>query len=174
MTEREFIKVIQTRTARVSISASATRGQGSGVVKSARDYLSEMPLRQLSVSSSKAFRTRLDECTDGLLDALPKQGASWGLARKLLNIFIRDSLYTTYLCDAYNLRKSEGFLEIPLDSITGKKLRESKLIMLPRWPGVKHITPEVSELYQTCATELAKRERVAAVHLDALLWAIRS
>ena len=42
---------------------------------------------------------------------------------------------------------------------------------LPRWPGVKYLTPEVSEVYQAFASKVARREGLKRVHLDAYLWA---
>ena len=44
---------------------------------------------------------------------------------------------------------------------------------LPRWPGVKHLTPEISDQYQQEAEREAKRRKIARVHLDAYWWGAR-
>ena len=112
------------------------------------------------------------DCPELLQGSLPKSGRSWGLARKLLNIFLRDSLYTGYLNKAYGLRAAERFLEIPLDSITAERIRE-RMPELPRWPGVRHLGPELSAAYQAAALRLAAKQGVRRVHLDAYWWGQR-
>ena len=108
------------------------------------------------------------------MDALPKRGARWGLSRKILNIFLRDCLYTTYLDEAYGLRAAVGLFEIPLDSITAKQVRQ-QAPELPRWTGVRQLTPEVSSEYQDAALRVAKQDYgVARVHLDAYWWGARN
>ena len=119
----------------------------------------------LSSDSSMRATRRLQAC-------LPRRAASWGLARKLLNIFVRDSLYTSYLAKKYGLIAMERFLEIPLDSITSKRIRK-KAPELPRWLGVKHLSPDTSAAYQAVALLIAKRRHMARVHLDASWWGSR-
>jgi hypothetical protein len=106
------------------------------------------------------------------MGVLPKRSATWGLARKLVNIFLRDSLYTSYLRRAYRLSLAERLLEIPLDSITAKQIRK-RMPQLPRWQGVRHLDPHTSAAYQAAALLIAKREGVARVHLDAYWWGVR-
>src|SRR5712691_4134365 len=129
----DFLRAAQARTARIAASASATRGQGPGTVKAARDFFCALQLRGFSATRATVFRAQLDEATDKLRLALPRRARSWGLARKLMNIFLRDALYTTHLCKEYRLDASEKFFEIPLDSITSDRLRKSAgRGMLPR------------------------------------------
>lgn len=91
-----------------------------------------MPLAPFGTSSAARFLSRLDSATDGLKRALPKGAQHWGLARKGLNIFLRDCLYTTYLRDEYRLARAEPFFEVPLDSITGTRLvKESRGAISP-------------------------------------------
>ena len=167
-----LLRVIQIRTARVAVGASATRGQGPGVVRAAREFFSKIKLAPFATSDRRLFARRLEAATRRLQGALPRRAASWGIARKLLNIFVRDCLYNTYLTKAYQLAKAERVMEIPLDSITATILRE-EMPELPRWYGVKHLTPEVSFAYQTAAQLLAERRGVARVHLDADWWGAR-
>ena len=128
---------------------------------------------QFATRDRVEFQRALDRQTQRLVVVFPRGRGSWGLARKLLNIFLRDCLYTAYLNDAYGLGAAEGLLEIPLDSITANRLRQAKPD-LPRWRGVKYLDPQLSAAYQAAATLVAKRERVARVHLDAYWWGARS
>jgi len=87
-------------------------------------------------------------------------------------IFLRDSLYTSYLARAYGLRDAERLLEIPLDSITSKQIRRVREV--PPWPGVKYLTAEdTSAAYQDAAVSIAKKYGFARVHLDAYWWGVR-
>ena len=175
ISHRHFLKAVQARGARVSVSASATRKQGGGIVEPARAFLAVMPLRKFSTANDSLFTRRLNTATDDLQATFPLQSRSWGLARKLLNIFLRDCLYTSYLNDEYELSNAEKFMEVPLDSISASALfKEAPKLSLPKWPGVKHNTPEVSAKYQEFATCLAGETGVARVHLDTYWWGERS
>jgi hypothetical protein len=167
---KQLLQAIQSRSARVAVGASAARGRGNaGVVAAARKYLREVDLAKFSASGD--FRAALDAETTALLRALPSKAQHWGIARKLLNIFLRDCLYTTYLDAAYHLSRAESEFEIPLDSITAKQLKaEVGPGKLPRWRGVKHLKDSVSAQYQQAAGILAAKERVHRVHLDAVWW----
>ena len=167
---RDFVDHIRIYTVRYSVSASAARGQRSpGLVRAARAHIAALPLRVFAVPSERRFLSALDRRTELLRRALPRTARKWGLARKLLNIFLRNALYTSYLRNAYRLHLAEKWYEIPLDSIVAKELRR-EVTGLPRWPGVKHLTPEVSVLYQDAARSAAARLGVSPVHLDAMWW----
>lgn len=173
MKKSEFLGTIQSRVARIAVGPSTVRGKGNkGVVKAARAHLRALDLSAFSVRPA-AFRAVLDRETKALVAALPRSARHWGIARKLLNIFLRDCLYTGYLEAAYRLSRAEQAYEIPLDSITAKHL---KLVagggVLPRWPGVKYATPSLSDQYQRVAGEEAVRRGVARVHLDAVWWSV--
>jgi hypothetical protein len=167
-----FLKMVQHRAARVAITASATRGQGGGVVACARPFLVGLKLGPFGTTDHRRFAHQLDAATDRLRACLPKRAASWGLARKLLNIFLRDCLYTGYLARAHGLGAAERLLEIPLDSITAKEIRKESPA-LPRWLGVRHLEPDRSAAYQEAALVIARRHGVARVHLDAYWWGVR-
>jgi len=169
---RDFIRHIHTYVARYSVSASAVRGQNTaGLVIAARRYLAAMPLRGFAADSQSQFLRNLDGHTERLRMALPSGARAWGLARKVLNIFLRNALYTAYLRERYQLDLAEQWYEIPLDSIVARRLREyAGRAQLPRWPGVKHLTPSMSARYQAAARAAAERFGVAPVHLDAVWW----
>jgi hypothetical protein len=171
---RVFLEAIQSRTARVAVGASTVRGpKNAGVMQASRGFLRTLPLGPFGVADDVAFRAALDRSTQELRDTLPEEARSWGLARKILNIFLRDCLYTVYLREAYTLEHSEPYYELPLDSVVAKALRsEPQGRTLTRWPGVSHLTPAISEAYQKFASNSARSRAVERVHLDAFLWSI--
>jgi hypothetical protein len=174
LSHHRFLKAVQGRSARVAVSASATRNQGGGIVQPARAFFAVMPLKNFCTANEAHFAQRLNTITRELQATFPPQASSWGLARKLLNIFLRDCLYTCYLNDAYKLSIAEKFMELPLDSISaGFLFKEAPKLSLPKWPGVKYNTPELSIQYQAFASRLAAKAGVARVHLDTYVWGER-
>jgi len=167
-----FLRAIQSRAARIAVGPSTVRGQGGkGVVKAGRGFLRQLNLRQFATGDPRRFNRTLDRVTESLKKALPRPARSWGLARKVLNIFLRDCLYTVYLRNAYRLGRAEHLLELPLDSITARQLkREFGRGALPGWPGVKHNTPGLSREFQDAALVIAKAKGLARIHLDAYWW----
>lgn len=172
--QSNFLHIIQSRAARIAVGPSAVRGRGhTGVSKAARAHLKSVDLLRFGTKKEVEFREALDVATEKLRRALPKGTQKWGLARKVLNIFLRDCAYTTYLREAHDLSLAEEFFEIPLDSITARALkRASGRGCLPRWPGVTHVTPELSYVFQTAALRVAKEKGIARCHLDAFWWAL--
>jgi hypothetical protein len=170
----DLLRSFQTRAARIAIGSSSMRGAGSaGVVTAARGYLTGLQLKDFGTADAKAFRSSLDRATSQLELALPKKGRHWGLARKGLNIFLRDCLYTVYLREAFSLHLAEDFFEVPLDSISGKSLCEQSSGRLPRWKTVRGLTPSLSDQYQMEASRLAGVKKTPRVHLDAIWWGER-
>lgn len=168
----ELLAAVQSRTARLAVGASTVRGLGvPGVVDAARTFLRTVPLRQYGTSNAASFRRYLDETTLALQATLPKGARHWGVARKVLNIFLRDSLYTIYLNQEYGLAAAERFFEIPLDSVTGLKLVDS-CADLPKWAGVRHLTSALSDRFQEQAAQIARRHGTRRVHLDAFWWSV--
>lgn len=166
----ELIDAVRRRVAVVAIGASTVRGQGvKGVVAATRDFLSSLPLNRFGTNRVQSYQAELDEVTADLKSAFPKGARSWGLARKCMNIILRDCFYNFYLREHFGLVRAKDFYEIPLDSIVAKALR-SKAFRLPCWPGVKYLTPGVSDAYQQAASELAAEWDTERVHLDTFLW----
>lgn len=151
MRDRCFLRMIQHRTARVAVGASTVRGQGApGIVAAARHFVGELPLTSFGTDDQRVFARRLEATTQRLMTVLPRRASAWGLSRKVLNIFLRDCLYTSYLAEAYRLTAAEHILEIPLDSLTAKSIR-AQVPGLPRWPGVRYLKPTESLAYQSAA-----------------------
>jgi hypothetical protein len=172
--KKTLLRAIQSRAARVSVGASTVRGAGNkGVAAACREFLAQMDLRPFGTNSRVRFSQALDEQTEALRLALPYRVRKWGLARKVLNIFLRDSLYTSYLADAYRLSRAEHLMELPLEPITVKALKaEGERGALPRWSGVKALTPSDSQIYQAAAAEWAAAHGYARVHLDSIWWSL--
>jgi hypothetical protein len=168
-----LLRAIQSRAARLAVGASTVRGRGNaGVVAVSRSFLRTVDLRAFGPAAPVPFGEALDQLTEELRRRLPRRARHWGIARKVLNIFLRDCLYTTYLEEEYSLRQTESLLELPLDSITVRQLkRAAGRGMLPLWPGVKHLTPALSASFQRAAAIEAGKRNIRRVHLDAIWWA---
>jgi hypothetical protein len=169
---RDFIPAVQSKVARVSAGATALRGQQTpGLTDAARSYLATLSLRQFGVSRRTTFDRRLDTTTESLRRALPRGARTWGMARRVLNIFLRNALYDFYLRKKYRLGRAEGFFEVPVDSIVARELRqELGRGLLPRWHGVKYLTPNDNLRYQQAARSSARKLGLPAVHLDTYWW----
>lgn len=167
-----LVSAIQKHVAVVAIGPSTVRGQGaSGVVAAAQGYLASLALDEFGVREKAEFDRSLETATAKLVTSFPKQARSWGLARKCLNIFLRDAFYNAFLAPKYGLSASESFYEVPLDGVVAKELRRhAGRKRLPTWPGVKHLTPAVSETYQKYALELSRSWGISRVNLDTYLW----
>jgi len=171
--EVTFLEALQAKTARTTITSSSMRGPGCvQAIEHARAFAGRVVLRRFSCRSRAAFIKQLDEATAELLSMMPRPHCYWGLARKGINIFLRECLYTAYLRDAARLSKSEHFFELPLDSFTGKALRATDR-KLPRWDTVRRLTPSLSAQFQDAATLEGKRRGIARVHLDVFWWGHR-
>lgn len=167
-----FLKALQVREARIAIGASSMRGRGSkGAVRAGRDFLKHLSLSRFGTSDPQKFRSALNMATGGLRDSFPKGSRHWGLARKGLNIFLRDCFYNVFLRKAYHLDRAEKFLEVPLDSLVGKKLHERE--DAPRWKTIRGLKAEDSDKYQDAASKCARSMGIARVHLDVFWWGLR-
>jgi hypothetical protein len=169
-----FIATLRKRIASAAIGASTIRRMGpKGTAKRARMFLSRLNLNRFRVDSGQEFSEVLDRATESFVAALPRKAKRWGLARKLLNIFLRDAAYNRYLSRYFGLWRIERWMEVPLDSHVGKQLRTSpdgRRRHLPRWKTVIGLTPQESTEFQKVATMAARRKAVARVDLDVYYW----
>lgn len=171
---RELARIHQARVARIAVSGSAARNQGAaGIVEAARSFLGDLDCRRLARRQAADFQRVHEEVTRELMAALPKGGRSWGLSRKLLNIFLRDVLYSHYLRDVSGLALAEAYMEVPLDSISAGRISDAFPRQLPAWKGVKALKKPVSDAFQARAAEIAAARGLARIHLDALWWGVR-
>ncbi|MCX6563852.1 MAG: hypothetical protein NTU60_09635 [Candidatus Aminicenantes bacterium] len=171
-----FLSTVQQYVAVTAIGPSSLRNQGaSGVIDTAREFLTNLDLNDFVVKQRAGFDTVLDSKTNRLRKDFPKKAQNWGAARKAINLFLRDSLYNRYLAERYQLDIIEPWLEIPLDSKVAKGLmRESRKLKIPIkspvWPGIKNLSIEVSSQFQSLANEIARKKGLARIHLDIHLW----
>jgi len=171
MQRADFIETVQRKVAVSAIVPSAMRGQGKGMVASAQGFLASLPLTRIPASHAGRFRDWLDHQTETLVKRLPTTPRRWGAARKALNLFLRDSLYNQYLSQNFGLSRVEPWLEIPLDGAVARGLKAAAgRGVLPAWPGVKHLTCDISDEYQRFASERARSLGLDRVHLDIYLW----
>jgi hypothetical protein len=155
--------------ATAAIGTSALRNQGKGSHRAARRALAALDLTVLRRLPHGAYGRWLDDATDSLLVRWPGGRRPWGAARKSVNLFMRDALYNRYLEGRFRIRRVERAMEVALDSKVAAGLRD-RYPRLPTWPGLRHLTPDVSVLYQSSAQDLAKVQGVSRVHLDIWLW----
>lgn len=168
----KILAAIQCMVARGAIGPSAVRSQGaSGVADAARRFLTAIQLSRFSIAERDTFGRVLDDETERLAASLPLPARSWGLARKCMNIFLREAFYNAFLQSQYHLAAAEKLYEIPLDGIVADALRSRAPGELPRWLGVRNLNADISAKYQSIAERLSADEGVARVHLDAVYWA---
>lgn len=168
----DLVAQMKTYVAYTSVGASTVRGQKTpGLVSSLRDRLGEIDLGKFARVSESDFGSLLDAETESIRRQMPGGTRHWGIARKVLNIFLRGAFYNFYLRQKFTLDRLEHLFEIPLDSLTvaGLKGRSPKR-SLPRWKGVKHLTEEASAAFQKRALEIASEQEIPRVHLDIYLW----
>ena len=175
MTQNQLTKLIKGYVAETSIGPSALRGQGaSGVIAAARQFVKDLNLSRIPTSNGRSYERWLDRQTNLMLRTFPARARNWGAARKALNLFLRDAYYNQFLNRTYHIGRSARHFEIILDSIVVRRLRLMDVAgVLPRWAGLKHVTPAESTIFQQFAIRIAKSQRVHPVHLDVLLWSPR-
>lgn len=168
----DFLAQMRTHVAYTSVGASTVRGQKTpGLVSTLRVLLAEVDLERLAKLDPDDFPGFLKDETKRIKKGMPAKAQHWGVARKVLNIFLRSATYNHYLRHQFNLHRFEELLELPMDSLTAKGLKAiSTPRSLPRWMGVKYLTPAENKLFQVRAAEIASEREIARVHLDIYLW----
>ena len=167
-----FPKMMQQRVAEVAVGPSTVRNQGAtGVAGAARTFRSRLAPGRFGTRRASGFRSALDRATEDLRRSLPRGARHWGLARNVLNLFLRDAHYNRVLCGVHGLGSSAEWMEVPLDRMVAEGLvpRDSDRV-LPGRPGVKHLSPAVSDAYQRLARREAGLHRIHTVDMDLLSW----
>ena len=169
---KTFIALMKKRAGNGSVGPSTARGMGPpGTIKAAKTFLHNFNLKSVNAHNEASFLKELNKTTEKLRRKLPRGGRHWGSSRKFLNIFLRNCLYNRYLCDHYRIGHLEAWLEVPLDSHVAKGLRlEEEGKDLPRWKTVIGLKRSVSGKFQNAATLVAKRKKMARVHLDNIYY----
>ena len=90
----ELERAIRRHVARLAVSSSTVRGRPAGTIEAARRFLRSLRLRTFSTGDRAGFQLALDRATTRLRASLPGGAQQWGLARKILNIYLRDCAYS--------------------------------------------------------------------------------
>lgn len=177
--EKKFIVQIQKRIAEISVGPSAIRNQGApGLIKiSRRFFYKKIDLKKFRRRLTSKFYTKyLDELTKELVKRFPKDGKSWGAARKGINLYLREVAYNHYLANYLKLSKDYQQnlkllknLEVPLDTDVATGLSK-KCKELPKWKSIKSLTDKENRIFQQKATEYAEEKGTIPVHLDLEFW----
>src|SRR5688572_6159957 len=101
--KRSLERAIRSRIARLAVGPSTVRGNPAGTTEAARGFLRALRLRRFAAGDRAEFRRELDRSTAQLQAALPGGRGRWGVARKLLNIYLRDCTYSAHLRSFYRL-----------------------------------------------------------------------
>ena len=178
-----LLHALRSQLARAATESSTVRGRGNaGVAAAARAYLTQLDLAKLA-ANPEALPAHLDQHTVSLLETFQGEAhARWGLARKILNLFLRDAVYNVHLRTACGLGPLEPRLELPLDGESAKRVRRDyrrlrkdrpDLPNLPAWKGPFVLRPRESRDHQQAALEVAEAKGLRArVHLDAFFWSL--
>jgi hypothetical protein len=133
-----------------------------------------IPIKLDELPETATYQAALDNWTDQLKLVFPEGGRYWGVARKCLNIFMRDASYNAHLCEKYpRLKHLEQVLEVPLDSYTAKGLLAEDGATangLKRWESIIGLTPDENRKFQQWAHIVAARQNISRVHLDLLYF----
>lgn len=183
--DKGFCEWVLKRTAQTSIGASTVHGNPEGTAAGAREFLGNVGLLTKfgQCGNESVFLDLLNKKTRNLQAKLPErpggEKSSWGLARKCLNIFLREAFYNRYLFEYYKLEKLEPWLELPLDSHVARGIKsranDSRLGKPTAFPGVGGVTPAINKEYQDLAEQLLEncpqcKPFKFIVHLDLLFW----
>jgi len=175
MDKEQRLKLIHRHIANGAIGPSTLRKQGvRGVAKAARKFLRKLNISKLTEKQANEYRSWLDKKTDGLMKRFPKGAKkNWGAARKAINLLMVAAYFNKVLSREYKLDKFKDVLETPLDGIAAKELREfarKNLKLRLQFPGIKHLTPQVSEQFQNVASNYARQIGIPRAELDLILW----
>lgn len=174
MEKEQFLRLMQRYVANIAISGSTLRNQGAkGVAKKAREFLANLNLETLKKINPLQYPEQLEKWTDELKEKLPKDAKKWGTARKALNVFLVQTYLNRYLSAEYGLDGFEDVLETPLDKQATSELQKlADRQKLPRWDGIKKLTPDNSKRYQEFAAGYARQQGIPRARLDIMLWRV--
>ena len=166
----EFYAKMQRYIVNSGIDTSVLRGRPWGTLKAVSEFLYAIDLAKFADPAS--FGTVLDEKAEALVRSCA--GASWGHARKCLDIFLRKATYDYYLRKRYRLGSLEPVLELPLNSNVAAGIafdaRKYGLPPPPKWDAIMRLTPEANDDWQATASEIARMRKIDRVHLDLWYW----
>jgi hypothetical protein len=156
-------RTTQKYVARCAIGPSTVRNMGVNL-RAAQDFLAELDINDLRAEKFEDFlenETVLFE---------KKCAAQFGVARKCLNIFLRNASHNFWMRNKFNFVEIESKLEIPLDSRTMSGIRLNRPFL--RKSSVKDIPRDLHDKYQSAANEIAQEKGTSRIHLDLDYWLV--
>jgi len=146
------------------------------MVTCARGFLEKLDLADFTRGAfAEVLDVKTNELRAAFLTKLPADAECWGLARKVLNLYLRDAYYNRFLCEHYRLNEIAAELETPLDGDADKVLRRyfwaNQRRALPTWPRLKG-EKEDYQAHRDAAKEFAEYHcgEFYPVHADLLLY----
>lgn len=181
MTEQDFYMLLRRRLSQTSIGPSTVRNQGApGIVAILRTYFEHnVNLNEFinALPDHQNYQTFINQHTNQIVLQFPENAQSWGAARKGLNIFLREIVYSKFFSNLYTIPEEfdefNNFvqhMEVPLDKDVAKGIRQDAIIHLPNFGTIKHLTYNLSSIYQNQATIIANNENIARINLDLKYW----
>ena len=165
----DLIRALRQGVAVSAVRDSAVHGRGAVAAVASR-FCAALELAQFAERRGGSFLSRLDASTESLRQALPSGARSWGAARNVIDMFLREAFYNRYICAQFRLERAEEWLELPLDANLARRLRSAfPGCRLPPWRSLTSLTPAVNSNYQGVAAEIADNKGIARVHLEAFL-----
>jgi len=171
MTEADIYFLTKMRNAQITVGPSTIRNQPEGTKEAAVNYLKKVDLADFSHVDGDSFKELLDAKTKELQYKLPSN--SWGMSRKIMNIFLIQCFHDKYLSEKYQLDGIIDFMELPLDNKNARKIREianEEWRQLPRWTTITGLKEDTSYKYQEYASEIAEKKNIARYQLDLCWW----
>lgn len=164
----KFENLLFNKAAEMVPGVSALRGTGEGTTQKTKSFLKKKLNRTVfckyNFKSRKEFTSYLDTLTKKLCSKWIKSNCSntsWGLSRKIINLYFREILYNFFL-NKY-ISKYAKYLEVPLDSFVGKGLisdyknyENNKYILPKRWVTIKSIDRKRNKSFQNAALIISK------------------
>jgi hypothetical protein len=161
------INHIQEWVAKSTVGVSTVRGQPAGTMQKAIEFLKQVCLADFRKITCDKYMENLDDYTDKFSNHL--EGESWGISRKIINLFLIRAFHDKYLSEVYQLEPMKNWLELPIDGPTANKLIEigaDEGITLPEWSSLRYLENDLNTKYQEYAQTLAEKKRCARFQLD--------
>jgi len=183
------LDALQTYVAAASVGPSTVRSYPGETKSICQRHLSSLNLRPLRQGSPSDFRTFLTRQTQSLIrklssnSALPIPESYFGVARKVVNIFLHNAYYNQFLCEHFSLWRHVESYEVPLDSKVARGIRaDSRSLGLAfepswEWSSLRAFDASTNQRYQELARAIAESMATYRVHLDdyyypgGFLWA---
>jgi hypothetical protein len=180
MTINEFEELLLRRIAQVSIGASSLRNQGDkGIIGYMRNYFEkkiDVDVFFNLLKNENEFKVFLNSHTTQIFQQNEVK-IPWGAARKGLNLFLRDLVYSNYFSHKFKIPSdfiefniAVRNLEVPLDNDVAQGIIHDSRNENLKWNTIKRLRYETHESFQNQALLIANEKGIARVNLDLIYW----